>query len=1009
MSFTCQYCRATNNSLRALRSHIAQKAYCRAQDSQTYDEPDSDPEPPEEHINAPSGLFEDSNGDFEPSVTIPLDSVGSVPRNEINISETNQLEIVDLGQRKRPYVEGVEDDPSNDPKSIYAGSTDYVYPFPYPGPAGSPLSDVPVLTPFEKLRQKQCSESSEPWAPFQSEKEWELARWLMGAGVSQKKIDEFCKLKAVQENIKPSYHNSRSFLQFIDNLERGPAFHCTPIRVEGDLMDSTGKPQTEILELWHRDPVDVVKELMGNPAFREHQRYAPVRHFRNRDFTNREYSEMWTCNWWWDAQDNLPSKFGTIAPGIIASDETQLSTFSGDKKAWPVYMSIGNIEKTTRRKPSSRAFLLIGYIPESKLECFSEKRRSEMGYQLFHDCMKKILEPLEKAGREGVRMTCADGYERLVFPLLAAYIADYPEQCLVCCCKENSCPKCTVDPKKRGELLRSVLRDPNNTLETLRAESEGLKPPEFRAENLRSINPFWRNLPQCNIFECITPDLLHQLHKGLFGDHVSTWAQNTIDSGTRELDNRFHTMTPHPTLRHFRKGISSVTQWTGNEYRAMAKVFPGLLAGAADTKVLEAVRAFEDFVYYAHFEVHTDESLAALDAAWAAFHTHKEVFQHLGIRKHFNISKLHNVSHYSESIRSRGTADGFNSESSERLHIDLAKLGYRASNKRHYESQMTTWLARQESVYRRDQYLQWIMPRYNSMVETVEAEEDIVENAEADVVDIDSGNNPKSPAITYAYAKNPPHPATTIHDIETEFKCGEWFLWYLREFLEAHSLPSHALNNPENIFIPVWKKLRLSLPIIAEAETENAVDTIYATKAIPEAITAMGIKPLTPARTSTVIVRIGDTDSQKGPLNGLQVARVRLLFKLPPEVAPLPKLLAFVDWYTPFQSYFKPLGMYRISNATRRRYQHSGIIFTDSIQQTCHLLPEFGRTVNTDWTSENILDVCKTFYVNPYLRNRDFFLLRYQPYLHEQAELAHQAYIDRQRARGLPQPKKKRK
>ena len=43
----------------------------------------------------------------------------------------------------------------------------------------------------------------------------------------------------------------------------------------------------------------------------------------------------------------------TIAPVILSSDKTQLSRFSGDKQAWPVYLTLGNIPKELRRKPES--------------------------------------------------------------------------------------------------------------------------------------------------------------------------------------------------------------------------------------------------------------------------------------------------------------------------------------------------------------------------------------------------------------------------------------------------------------------------------------------------------------------------------------------------------------------------------------------------------------------------------------------------------------------------------
>ena len=238
--------------------------------------------------------------------------------------------------------------------------------------------------------------------------------------------------------------------------------------------------------------------------------------------------------------------------------------------------------------------------------------------------MRALLQPLVKPGQDGVRMACADGFLRLVFPILSAYIADYPEQCLVTCCKESACPRCQVDPKKRGDPVHSTLRDPETTLRILAEQSRGEKPDEFNNHSLRPINPFWADLPHCDIFSCITPDILHQLHKGVFKDHIVKWATNSVEGTNDEVDRRFRSMTPHPTLRHFKKGISLTSQWTGTEHKNMEKVFLGVLAGATDPAVLRAVRGILDFIYYAHFESHCDESLAKLNAAWATFNENKK-------------------------------------------------------------------------------------------------------------------------------------------------------------------------------------------------------------------------------------------------------------------------------------------------------------------------------------------------------------------------------------------------
>ncbi|KAF8512348.1 hypothetical protein JB92DRAFT_2723524, partial [Gautieria morchelliformis] len=56
-----------------------------------------------------------------------------------------------------------------------------------------------------------------------------------------------------------------------------------------------------------------------------------------------------------------------------------------------------------------------------------------------------LLEPLIEAGKKGFQMTCASWHIHMVYPILAAYIADFPKQCLIVEVQPTDCPICEID------------------------------------------------------------------------------------------------------------------------------------------------------------------------------------------------------------------------------------------------------------------------------------------------------------------------------------------------------------------------------------------------------------------------------------------------------------------------------------------------------------------------------------------------------------------------------------
>lgn len=140
---------------------------------------------------------------------------------------------------------------------------------------------------------------------------------------------------------------------------------------------------------------------------------------------------------------------------------------------------------------------------------------------MYHACMSKILEPLQSTGVNGIDITSGDGNTYRGHPLFAAFVGDYPEQVLIACVKTMECPTCPAKRDNLGEYhsqeqpglwnLQNILTaldsfddNPAGFLQT--CADAGIKP---------VVNPFWQNLPFVNIYQLITPDVLHQLYQGI--------------------------------------------------------------------------------------------------------------------------------------------------------------------------------------------------------------------------------------------------------------------------------------------------------------------------------------------------------------------------------------------------------------------------------------------------------------------------------------------------------------
>ncbi|KAJ6558401.1 hypothetical protein B0H19DRAFT_1261922 [Mycena capillaripes] len=635
---------------------------------------------------------------------------------------------------------------------------------------------------------------------------------------------------------------------------------------------------------------------------------------------------MHTGKWWWSAQAEVEKNHpgATIIPIIISSDKTQLTVF-GNKTAYPVYMTLGNIPKEIRRKPSRRGYVLLGYLPTSKMKNIKNKApRRRILANVFHACMAFILAPLKVPGVSGMPVTSGDGVTRRGHPIYATFVGDYPEQCLVTAIKTGECPTCEVPRDELGEETTFPLRDLEKILAALDTLDEG---PVIYAKACAEagikpvFRPFWDELPYTNIFRSITPDILHQLYQGII-KHLISWLKAAC--GEAEIDARCRRLPPNHNIRLFVNGISDLNRVTGKEHDQISRFLLGIIVDIqlpnhlSSTRLIAAVRGVLDFLHLAQYPMHTSETIAHLENGLQRFHENKSIFVDLGVRADFNLPKLHNCAHYPMYLKLFGTTDNYNTEYTERLHIDLAKDAYRATNFKDEFPQMTLWLERKEKIFRHEKYIQWRLDGCPAPP-TVEL---------------------LPPGIVYErrlkMTKHPTLKAVRINTLISDYGASL--------FRDALARFIVQFNNP-TLSRPQIEAQSLSDPYTAGVPEDSVVDSIHVQ---PRKSTRSGKE--VPGRFDTALVNDGS-----GGLTGVagyRVAQVRVVFSLkprhisglfPPGVFP-PKHLAYVEWFSPFTSQPEPHHlMYKVRRSIKDGDRIASIVPLANLRRSETGIPHIHR------------------------------------------------------------------
>ncbi|KAI5989472.1 hypothetical protein EDC04DRAFT_2873162 [Pisolithus marmoratus] len=233
-----------------------------------------------------------------------------------------------------------------------------------------------------------------------------------------------------------------------------------------------------------------------------------------------------------------------------------------------------------------------------------------------------------------------DHHYRWVVYGLGPYIADYEEQALLACIVRNWCTRCLA---MRGNLDGDAL----------------------------NRQPFTNDFPRADIYSLLSPDILHQIIKGAFKDHLVEWVEKylilkhgkkQVEKILDDIDRRIAAVALFPGLHRFPEGCH-FKQWTGDDSKALMKVYLPAIEGHVPQAVVCTFCAFLEFCYLVHKSVITESDLDLINDSLDRFHHYCEVFKTTG--------------HYHDLIKLFGAPNGLCSSITESKHIKAVKKPYR--------------------------------------------------------------------------------------------------------------------------------------------------------------------------------------------------------------------------------------------------------------------------------------------------------------------------------------------
>jgi hypothetical protein len=264
----------------------------------------------------------------------------------------------------------------------------------------------------------------------------------------------------------------------------------------------------------------------------------------------------------------------TLVPLIFLSDRTHLSNFAGDKKEWPVYMTLGNLSSKICQMPSAHTVVMVALLPipiknHNIPKKWLDKQR-QTNRKVTNEVLRWVLQPLTFKQNPNVEsgnynFLFADVNIRHCKPVLAAWLEDCPEYrdlhhlewhvCFWCECPKNELGDYVLSGKQHPRRDHNLYRTPSDA-NTRATDAEHSSRHVHRGSNV------FQHIP-CIGCDLPKRDLLHTMQIGML-DQLQDWIFHFMKTH-EQLDKynaiwlsvlAYHDLTPKQS--HIRKFLNGM-------------------------------------------------------------------------------------------------------------------------------------------------------------------------------------------------------------------------------------------------------------------------------------------------------------------------------------------------------------------------------------------------------------------------------------------------------------------